>query len=462
MIMKQCLPFILLITVFTISQADDTKGKFALGFKGGLSAYFGDIEKQMPKPTAGVHAYYWPASFLGIGLDGGYTQLESDDDVNYFKADIYHGSAMLKFKPFPSVPVNPCIGVGFDALSVDAKGKDDFWLPNRKAGEYEKMQYAIPVSASLSVFLVKEVMALDLEVVHHQMLSDYLDDLKMGDRNDSYMTGTLGLTFYFGKALDSDKDGIADRKDGDPTRPEDIDGFKDADGVPDPDNDADGILDISDKAPNNPEDVDGFEDKDGAPDPDNDGDGILDKDDKCPGSDDSKSKGVNTKEDMDGFEDTDGCPDPDNDGDGINDTDDKCPDLPETFNEFEDEDGCPDEKPAVKAGESIVLEGVNFASGSSALTHESMVSLDKAVKIMQDNPEIIVEIRGYTDNTGSYMGNVRISQKRAESVRNYLVSQGIRPSRIMTKGFGPEDPIAPNTTREGRAKNRRIEFFRIK
>jgi outer membrane protein OmpA-like peptidoglycan-associated protein len=460
--MKQFLIFILLILLFTISQADDTKGKFSLGLNGGLSTYFGDIDKQMFRPTAGVHAYYWPTSFLGLGLDGGYTQLESDDDLNYFKADIYRGSALLKFKLFPSTPINPCLGVGFDVLDVDAKGKDGYWLPNRQAGAYEKMQYAIPLSASLSVFLVEEVMALDLEVVHHQMLNDYLDDIKAGDRNDSYMTGTLGLTFYLGKALDSDKDGIPNKNDGDPFRPEDIDGFKDHDGIPDPDNDADGILDISDKAPNNPEDVDGFEDKDGAPDPDNDGDGILDKDDKCPGTDDSKAKGTDTKEDMDGFEDTDGCPDPDNDGDGILDKDDKCPDMPETFNGFEDEDGCPDEKPAVSAGESIVLEGVTFASGKSLLTHESLVILDLSVKLLKDNPDIVVEIRGYTDNTGSYQGNVRISKARADAVRDYLVSQGIRFSRVMTKGFGPEDPIAPNSTKEGRAKNRRIEFFRVK
>ena len=461
--MRQWLVLLLIAGMFSFLKGDNTKGKFSLGIKGGLSAYFGDIDKRMPRPTAGIQAYYWPTSVFGLGLDGGYTQLESDDDLNYFKADIYYGAALLKFKLFPSASVNPCLGFGFEALSVDSKGKDGNWLPNRRLGKYDKMQYAIPVNASLSVFLVEEVLALDIEVTHHQMLADYLDDLKVGDRPDSYLTGILGLSFYFGKSLDSDRDGIPDKKDGDPYHPEDIDGFKDGDGIPDPDNDGDQILDIDDKDPNNPEDLDGFEDKDGAPDPDNDGDGILDKDDKCPGTDDSKAKGVDTKEDMDGFEDTDGCPDPDNDGDGILDKDDKCPDLPETFNEFEDEDGCPDEKPVgVDKGQSIVLEGVTFASGSTVVTHESMVVLDKVIKILQDNPDIVVEIRGYTDNTGSYMGNVKISKARADAVRDYLVSQGIRFSRVMTKGFGPEDPIAPNSTKEGRAKNRRIEFFRVK
>ena len=81
---------------------------------------------------------------------------------------------------------------------------------------------------------------------------------------------------------------------------------------------------------------------------------------------------------------------------------------------------------------------------------------------MRDVSELEVEIRGYTDNTGSYQGNVNLSKRRAESVKEYLVRNGIAPYRIVTKGFGPEDPIAPNTTRDGRAKNRRIEFFRLK
>jgi chemotaxis protein MotB len=77
-------------------------------------------------------------------------------------------------------------------------------------------------------------------------------------------------------------------------------------------------------------------------------------------------------------------------------------------------------------------------------------------------PDIEVEIRGHTDNTGSYQGNVRISQRRADTVKEYLLRHGIPSYRIITKGFGPDNPIAPNNTREGRAQNRRIEFYRIK
>jgi len=235
---------------------------------------------------------------------------------------------------------------------------------------------------------------------------------------------------------------------------EDFDNFQDEDGAPDLDNDMDGVPDAVDKAPVDPEDRDGFEDEDGVPDLDNDKDGVLDSDDKAP----------NEAEDKDGFEDEDGVPDPDNDKDGILDVDDKCPDEAETLNEYKDKDGCPDTKPelAVEKGQAIVLDGVNFASGSVKLTNNSKTILDKVVRTMTKNPELEVEIRGYTDNVGSYKGNMKISKRRAESVRIYLIVSGIISSRITAQGFGPENPIASNDTSEGRAKNRRIEFFRTK
>ena len=173
---------------------------------------------------------------------------------------------------------------------------------------------------------------------------------------------------------------------------------------------------------------------------------------------------MDTREDKDGFQDDDGCPDPDNDGDGIADADDACPDEAETMNGYEDGDGCPDSKPAVavEQGKSIVLEGVTFATGSARLTESSRATLDKVVETLNSEKDIEVEIRGYTDNTGNYDKNVILSARRAEAVKNYLVGKGIDGRRIQTKGYGPENPIAPNDTPEGRAKNRRIEFYRIK
>jgi len=146
---------------------------------------------------------------------------------------------------------------------------------------------------------------------------------------------SAGVSWSFSvSAGDRDRDGIPDRLDPCPDAPEDVDGFRDDDGCPDPDNDEDGIPDAYDLAPDAPEDHDGYLDDDGLPDPDNDGDGIPDVRDACP----------DTPEDFDGHEDDDGCPEetPDRDGDGIIDADDACPDEPEDFDGYRDEDGCPD------------------------------------------------------------------------------------------------------------------------
>ncbi|RMH64376.1 MAG: OmpA family protein [Calditrichaeota bacterium] len=294
----------------------------------------------------------------------------------------------------------------------------------------------------------------------HASFIDYLDGYDRGDKTDNWFTLAAGVSLYFGKPADTDKDGIIDSEDKDPLHAEDVDGFQDEDGAPDPDNDMDGVLDVDDQAPLEAEDHDGYKDKDGVPDPDNDGDGILDKDDQCPGTDNN----LNTREDKDGFRDDDGCPDPDNDGDGIADADDACPDEAETPNGYEDADGCPDNKPAVAVdkGKSIVLEGVTFATGSAQLTESSQSILDKVAATLLSEQEIEVEIRGYTDNTGNYDKNVALSSRRVEAVKKYLIDRGVAGARIQTRGFGPENPIAPNDTRAGRAKNRRIEFFRIK
>jgi outer membrane protein OmpA-like peptidoglycan-associated protein len=282
---------------------------------------------------------------------------------------------------------------------------------------------------------------------------------------------------------DSDHDGISDKDDACPDEPEDLDGYQDDDGCPDPDNDGDGILDVDDKCPDLAEDKDGFEDEDGCPDLDNDQDGIPDVKDKCPNQPedfdgdrdddgcpdlvkDSDNDGIPDDvdrcplqaEDLDGFQDDDGCPDLDNDLDGIPDAQDNCPNAPETFNGYMDEDGCPDEKPIEK---KFILKGIHFESGSAALTPDSYPILDEVVRSMLAYPEVRVEIRGYTDSVGSASYNLGLSQRRADSVKQYLVNAGIDPARMAAKGYGEADPVGSNDTPGGRASNRRIEFHRL-
>ncbi len=220
------------------------------------------------------------------------------------------------------------------------------------------------------------------------------------------------------------------------------------------DRDKDGIPDAKDKCPDDPEDYDGYMDSDGCPDTDNDNDGIPDAVDKCP----------NDPEDKDGFQDDDGCPDPDNDNDGIPDVSDKCPNDAEDFNGYEDEDGCPEGGEPVKAPEkpketSFILEGLRFEPNSPTMVPGSYTSLEKAAKIMKDYPDVNVVIEGHAASTGRPGFEQSLSQERAETVRGYLLkTYGIEASRIRAVGYGSNKPIADNSTREGRSRNRRIEF----
>lgn len=192
--------------------------------------------------------------------------------------------------------------------------------------------------------------------------------------------------------------------------------------------------------------------------PDADGDGILDPDDKCP----------NQPEDKDNFQDEDGCPDPDNDNDGIPDISDKCPNEPETLNGFEDEDGCPDVKPAPKKEytritvtekQIILKQMIHFETGKAVILPDSFAILDEVADVLIQNPNIRIRIEGHTDSTGSYDLNMRLSQSRADSVKQYLVSKGIDPFRMEAIGYGPSKPIDTNKTASGRARNRRVEIY---
>ncbi|HEX9970723.1 MAG TPA: OmpA family protein [bacterium] len=313
-------------------------------------------------------------------------------------------------------------------------------------------------------FLLYQRFVLNLMVNYHRLLKGEEDTIGYGDDgNNGVAELRFGLSYYFAKNRDYDKDGIENKYDLDPHQAEDFDGFQDADGAPDFDNDIDGIPDVRDKAPNDPEDFDGFQDKDGIPDYDNDGDSVKDTDDKCP----------NTPEDFDGFEDHDGCPEIDNDKDGIPDSLDQCPNWPEDMNGYLDDDGCPDEKPEEKSqaepepaqinvGTNIILKGVNFASASAQLDPSGYPVLEDIFQTLVKFPTVEIEIRGYTDNIGDFEANKALSEQRAFAVRKYLLVRGIDPKRIRAVGFGELDPIDNNSTSEGRKANRRIEFVRTR
>ena len=109
----------------------------------------------------------------------------------------------------------------------------------------------------------------------------------------------------------------------------------------------------------------------------------------------------------------------------------------------------------------LVLEGVNFEFDSARLTQNSYEELNRTARSLREWPEVRVEIGGHTDDKGTDEYNMELSQRRAEAVRDYLMSRGISGSRLVAKGYGKTDPVNTNNTEEGRAQNRRVELKRL-
>lgn len=206
------------------------------------------------------------------------------------------------------------------------------------------------------------------------------------------------------------------------------------------DSDGDGVLDSKDKCPGTPA---GRKVNAVGCELDSDGDGVVDGNDRCPNT--PAGRKVNAE----------GC-ELDSDGDGIVDGADKCPTV-----YAKTADGCP-LPPAVPEPRKVELQGVNFDYDRSALRQDSIGVLDTDVAALKELGEGKVEVAGHTDSRGSEQYNMKLSQKRAEAVRNYLISKGIAADRLSARGYGESQPVADNATDEGRFKNRRVELVPMK
>ncbi len=389
------------------------------------------------------------------------------DSSHAFYTNIMHGTLGVRYHFAPDRRFAPYAGLhaGFLDFRVrDEGGNSDVALiPDGEivvgydeSGRRNDLSSAhLTLGATLGTeFFFSDAVSMDLALRYSQLLDNSLDNIGASvfwgpdhtDANDGLVEAFVGLTFYFGGNSDKDDDGIPNENDACPEVPEDMDGFQDEDGCPELDNDGDGLNDDCDQCPDQPEDMDGFQDEDGCPDPDNDGDGVIDASDSCP----------ETAEDMDGFQDEDGCPDPDNDGDGVLDAQDRCPGTPQGI--AVDANGCPLVE-EIRA--ELVLEGVTFASGKAELKSESFAVLDRVATSLIAWPLVEIEIQGHTDSTGGAEMNRQLSARRAEAVRDYLMLKGVAGHRMTAVGYGEDDPIANNNTREGRAMNRRVALVRM-
>ncbi len=249
--------------------------------------------------------------------------------------------------------VYPWLGVGATNLWFYPKDGNGNQLPNYKAGTYS--HYMLTINGDLGIrFMISKSLSIDLNGGIIVASKDYLDDIKSGSNSDLLYTATVGLSYYFGRAKDSDGDGVPD---------------------------------YMDKCPNTP-------------------------------------AGVQV-----------------------------------------DSVGCPIQKPDTVVVtkpveiESLVLSGdANFEFNKATLLSNAHVVLDSLISTMKAHPEYKWEVGGYTDGIGSASYNKKLSQRRAQSVVDYLVSQGVPSNELKIVGHGKDDPIATNSTNEGRAMNRRVEI----
>jgi outer membrane protein OmpA-like peptidoglycan-associated protein len=335
------------------------------------------------------------------------------------------------------------------------------------------------------------------------------DGDKVSDKKDK-CRHTPGVWEFLG-CPDTDRDGIQDSQDDCPTDP----GIAEFNGCPD--RDGDKIIDKNDKCPDDPgskelqgcpdRDFDGVIDReDDCPDekglaqfngcPDTDGDGLIDKLDQCPtlpgpkekfGCPDTDNDGIYDNEDAcptepglaelkgcpyadtdkDGIRDLDdacpttpgpvenkGCPYNDSDGDGIIDLEDKCPKTPGVRENF----GCP---PIAQEEQEVIkraFDNLEFNTGKSTIRSTSFPSLNELADLLIKKPNYKLLIEGHTDNVGKRTSNITLSKNRANAVKKYLVSKGVDATRFQVQWFGPDKPIADNSTEEGRQRNRRVEM----
>jgi outer membrane protein OmpA-like peptidoglycan-associated protein len=151
-------------------------------------------------------------------------------------------------------------------------------------------------------------------------------------------------------------------------------------------------------------------------------------------------------------------PPPDRDGDGIADADDACPDEPGPGSN----QGCPagvKQRVIVSATKIEILDKVRFESGKAKLDRRSLPLLDQVAKVLESHADLtLVQVEGHTDDRGSALANLVLSQARAEAVAAYLESKGIASDRLRAKGFGSSQPVDKSGTAGGRAANRRVSF----
>ena len=437
----------LFVLAFTAVQAQDQNNPWAIGI--GVNAVdFYPTGEDAPLGGFGDEFFntsdHWNilpsvsklsvARYIGSGfvaeLAGSVNQIDkfgdmAENDLSYYAVDgaiNYNLRTLLNNSWF-----DPFVGVGGGYTWVDENGAGTV---NGTAGFN---------------FWFSDNIALNLQSTYKHAFDDGAD---------SHFQHAAGIKFVFG-GKDTDGDGIYDKDDECPETP----GLAEFNGCPD--TDGDGIEDRKDACP----EVAGLAQFDGCP--DTDGDGVPDPKDECPtvaglaalnGCPDADGDGVADQLDdcpnEAGPAENKGCPWPDADGDGVLDKDDQCPDVAGTVANK----GCPEVTAEAIATLNEYSKTVLFDLAKASIRPESAEALTAIADIMKEYPTTVFHIEGHTDSQGGDEYNLKLSQERAASVREFLISKGIPATRLTSQGYGESRPIASNNTSKGRQQNRRVEI----
>lgn len=467
--------------------------EYKVGLYGNVSEYYGELTN-----GANVYRFKYNNPRFGINLmekfNSSFTleqrlqlfTVQYDEGLaTDFKADFLSASVNLRYS-FANgyvfkeeALVNPFILLGAGGVNISS----DKLAASKNA-------FSFATGAGVSVRLNDNI-DLELTSIANWVDNDLWDGAKGADSDkDIAFVHSVGVVFNWGKAVDTDGDGVKDKEDIEPNTPAGVAVDKqgkaldvDGDFIPDyldkckteagttktngcPDKDNDGVIDAEDKCPAVPglarfqgcpdSDGDGIDDaNDKCPNikgldifkgcPDTDGDGVDDANDKCPDTE----KGIKV--------DLKGCP-LDTDGDGVIDSKDKCPTVKGDV-AFE---GCPAPKKVVKEDVKKRLEfaarSILFESSKSTIRPKSYPMLNEVVTILKEYSDYSLRMMGHTDNSGNSESNLILSQARVDEVRQYLISKGIAESRLEAIGFGAQRPITTNDTPAGRTENRRVEM----
>jgi outer membrane protein OmpA-like peptidoglycan-associated protein len=438
----------------------------------------------------------------GYGKYAGSAQFSSGAVYGEYETTIIPLNLRLRVSPWDVAGWNPYFYVGAGVMNYDVTK-----TPGITGVPVDNNSWVgiIPAGIGTEIALSEQVL-LDFSIGGAISTSYDVEGYRSGNDNlwDAYYNVGLGFTLT-GESCSSDKDndglGKCDEEliGTDPQNPDtDGDGLNDGDEylthTTNPlqeDSDSDGLNDYAEIMNHKTDPLKADSDNDGLKDgdevskyksdplnADTDGDGLKDGDEVLK----YKTNPLKSDTDSDGLNDYDELmkhkTDPlktDTDSDGLNDYDELMKHKTDPLNDDTDGgtigDGVEVERGTdpldpkddiVQMDAPIVLEGITFATNKSDITPESEKILMGALKTLQVHKDIVVEISGHTDNVGSNSSNQKLSQRRADAVKAWLVSKGINADRINAIGFGEEKPRVANDTEDNRRLNRRIEFKRIK